>query len=222
MAIKDWHEDERPREKLIKKGARNLTSAELLAIILGSGTKEISAVDLAKQILQSVSYDLSRLENMSVTRLQEFNGIGPAKAVLLNAAFELGRRRAMQQSNAIKKITRPQEAFELLKPYLENLNREEFWIIYLRKNKILGAERLMEGGLDFSQIDLRLFWKRVLEMNATEIIIAHNHPSGNLEPSQSDLELTRKIKSAGKNLSVNLLDHLIIANNEFISLNNFL
>jgi DNA repair protein RadC len=119
MAIKDWHKDERPREKLMSNGARSLTPAELIAIILGSGTKELSAVDLAKQILQSVDYDLSKLENVSLERLQEFNGIGPAKAVILNAAFELGRRRSMQRTEAIKKIHSPSDAYELLKPVIE-------------------------------------------------------------------------------------------------------
>jgi len=218
VSIKKWHEDDRPREKLMKRGARNLSPSELIAIILGSGTKNLSAVDLAKQILDSVNNDLSRLEHVSLNRLQEFNGIGPAKAVILNAAFELGRRRAMQQSGTVKTVKSARDAFELLLPHLQNLNHEEFWVIFLRKNKVLGAERVMQGGLDFSQIDLRLFWKRVLETNATEIIIAHNHPSGNKEPSRADIDITRKIKNAGESLSVRLLDHLIITDDAYLSI----
>ncbi len=222
MAIKDWHEDDRPREKLIRLGARNLSVAELIAILIGSGNREESALDLSKKLLQSVDYQLDRLENMSLENLQSFKGIGQAKSVVLNAAFELGRRRAEQKSREIKKIRSASEAYHLLKPVMDNLNHEEFWVIFLRKNKVLGMEKVMQGGLDFSQVDLRLFWKRVLDMNATEIIVAHNHPSGNLEPSRADIQLTKKLIHAGENLSVVVLDHLIISHENYQSVFKYL
>jgi len=222
MSIKHWHEEERPREKLMRHGARALSLAELLAILLGSGSKEISAVDLAKEILEYADYDLSRLENMSLERLQDFKGVGPAKAVVLSAAFELGRRRAEQQNKEIKQIKTAADVFRLMKPYLENLNHEEFWVIYLRKNNLLGMEKLMSGGWDFSMVDLRMLWKRVLEKGATAIILAHNHPSGDVQPSRADIDLTRKIKEAGELFSVRLLDHLIIAGNEYQSVMPYL
>ncbi len=222
MGIKDWHENERPREKLINIGPENLTDAELLAILIGSGTKELSAVDLAGRILKDHHHQYDLLEKKSVKDLMAYKGIGLARAVTLAAAFELGRRRALQQAREIRKIQSPEQAFELLFPVLRHLDHEEFWIIYLRKGKFINMERIAKGGLDFSSIDLRIFWKKVLDNNATEIIIAHNHPSGELQPSESDLQITRKIREGGKLLEITLLDHLIITTDNFLSIINMI
>ncbi|NPA43676.1 MAG: JAB domain-containing protein [Chlorobi bacterium] len=218
MSIKNWHEDERPREKLMKHGARALSVAELIAILLGSGTKEKSAVDVARELLQSVDYDLSRLEHMNPDRLRQFKGIGPARAVLLNAVFELGRRRAVQSASGIKKISSAADVDALLRPMLAHLPHEEFWVVFLRKNQLLGTERISTGGLDFSAVDMRLFWKRVLDRNATGIILVHNHPSGNTSPSRDDIALTRRIRDAARLLQVEFLDHIIITPHEYQSI----
>ncbi len=216
-SIKQWHEDDRPREKLMRLGARNLSDAELLAILLGSGTRELSAVDVAKQVLSSQDYRYDALERLTVKELMQFKGIGQAKAVTLVAAFELGRRRAKQQAEEIKKIKDSQDVYNLLAPVMAHLDHEEFWVIYLRKGKYLDMEKIAEGGLDFSAVDLRILWKKVLDRNATEIIIAHNHPSGDLRVSDSDRKITEKILEAGKLLQIHLLDHLIITGSGFVS-----
>jgi len=218
MAIKDWHESERPREKALRSGVRELSLAELLAILLGSGSQDESAVELAAKILRRVDFDLSRLEKMSLEELQSFKGIGPAKAVTLATAFEFGRRRAAVSGESRPKITSPDEAYRLFRPHLENLDHEEFWIMMLRKGRVIGLEKISEGGLDFSQIDMRLLWQKILNNKATEIIIAHNHPSGNPEPSPADLKITEKIKETGELMNIRLLDHLIITAGNYRSI----
>ncbi len=219
MAIKDWHENERPREKLLQSGPSALSLPELLAILLGSGSADQSAVDLASQILHHIDFDLTRLEKLDPQRLKTFKGVGDAKAAVLAAAFELSRRRAMQQTrHEIVTVKSSNDAFQILKPYFDGLDHEEFYVLLLRKGRKLDIKQIGKGGMDFSLVDLRIFWRNVLNSGATEIIIAHNHPSGNTEPSQADLDLTRKILEAGKLMQVRLLDHLIIAQNGFVSI----
>ncbi len=219
MGIKDWKKHERPREKLLKHGASSLSLPELLAILLRSGTADHSAVDLAGKILQHIHFDLSRLEKLNPEKLKSFKGIGDAKAAVLTAAFELSRRRALQQNHeTVIKINSANDAYNILKPYFDGLDREEFRVLLLRKGKKIDVIQAGIGGLDFSLVDLRIFWRNVLNSGATEIIVAHNHPSGNLHPSRTDIDLTRKIYNAGKLLQIRLIDHLIITSAGFLSI----
>ncbi len=218
LPITSWSHDDRPREKLLEKGNTALSDAELIAILIGSGSREESAVGLAKRILQHNKNNLNQLARLSINELKQFKGIGEAKAVSIVASLELGRRRRLETALEIPKITTSSDAFELVQPILGDLNHEEFWVIYLNNaNKVLGKKQLGKGGFTGTVVDIRVLYKNALEISATSIILSHNHPSGKLKPSQSDLDLTLKIKEAGRVLDIQVLDHLIVAGNLYLS-----
>jgi DNA repair protein RadC len=217
-SIKSWAEDDRPREKLMNKGHSALSDAELLAILLGSGSRNESAVDLAKRILAKAENNLSQLGKMTLADLKAFKGVGEAKAITIMAAMELGRRRKQADRLEREKISGSKDVFEIMEPQLADLPHEEFWIILLnRSNKIIRKECISRGGITGTVADLRLIFKPAIESLATGIIVCHNHPSGNLKPSDADVSLTRKIRDAGALLDIHLLDHLIIVEKAYYS-----
>ena len=218
LPITSWSLDDRPREKLLEKGNKALSDAELIAILIGSGSRNESAVDLAKRILASTNANLNQLARLSLNDLQEFKGIGEAKAVSIVAALELGRRRRLETALEKPKITSSKNAFELMQPYIGDLNHEEFWVIYLNNsNKVLARQQLSKGGFTGTLVDTRLVLKKALEVSATGLILCHNHPSGKLTPSQSDKNLTKKIIEAGSVMDIKVLDHLIVTEKSYFS-----
>ena len=218
MSIKLLAEDDRPREKFLLKGKNSLSDAELLAIIMGSGNREDSAVQLARKILDSVGNNWHNLSLLQISDLMKFKGVGEAKAISIATALEIGRRRAAQEVPEKIQITNSQETYKVLAPFLADLQTEEFWVVFLNQNnRIIGKSRLSSGGINQSVVDIRILFKNALEHFATGIIVAHNHPSGNLKPSQEDLKITKQIAEAGKILNIQLLDHLILAQNSYLS-----
>lgn len=218
FSIKDWSEDDRPREKLVYKGRSTLSDAELVAILIGSGNREESAVGLSKRILASSSNSLSELGRLSVKELMKFKGIGEAKAVSIVAALELGRRRNGSDTLSRKRITSSASVFELLQPIIGDLPHEEFWVVYLNNsNSVLDKQQLSKGGITGTLVDVRLVLKTALQLNAVGIVLAHNHPSGTLRPSQSDKQLTQKLKIAAASLDVKVLDHIIVTEKAYFS-----
>ena len=218
MSIKSLAEDDRPREKFLLKGKSSLSDSELLAIIMGSGNRRESAVELARKILNSVENNWNHLSKLSLKDLMKFNGIGEAKAISIAAALEIGHRRAAQEIPEKVKIESAEDAFKVLSPYLSDLQTEEFWAIFLNQNnQIIYKTCLTKGGISESVVDVRILFKIALEHFATGILVAHNHPSGNLKPSSSDIKVTQKIKEAGEILSITLFDHLIITPTRFLS-----
>ena len=216
--ISMWQEEDRPREKLILKGKSALLNHELLAILIGSGTPKVSAVDLCAQILEYVNNDLTQLGKLSVLDLQKFKGIGEAKAIGIVASMELGRRRQAENIGQVTTIKSSKDIYSVLLTDLSDLINEEFWIIYLNhRNKIIGKEKISSGGLTATIVDIRMLFKSAIERLATSIILAHNHPSGTLKPSQADLKLTNKIKEAGIILDIQVLDHLIVSDTGYYS-----
>ncbi len=218
MAIKDWSEDDKPREKLIQKGKNALSNSELLAILISTGSREKTAIDLAKEILLICDNDLNLLSRMGIKELTQVKGIGEAKAITIMAAIELSGRRAMNEARLVKKIKTPKDAFESMKHFLMDLNYEEFWILMLkRNNEIIGQFKVSEGGLHGTVVDPKKIFKKVLEEQASSIILFHNHPSGNLEPSLQDIDLTKKLKIAANALEISIFDHIIVAKDKFYS-----
>jgi len=218
LSIRNWAEEDRPREKLLLKGKSALSEAELIAILLGSGTRSISAVELAKQLLAAVDNDLNKLAMLSVKELIKFNGIGEAKAINIISALEIGRRRKDTVYQEQAKIQSSKQIYELMKAELLDLDHEEFWVVFLnRTNKVVKKEQCSSGGISGTVVDSRLIYKRAIEERACSIILVHNHPSGNLKPSQADIDLTRKMKDSGKILDIPVLDHIIFANNGYFS-----
>lgn len=218
MSIKFLSEDDRPREKFLLKGKSALSDSELLAIILGSGNTEESAVELSRRILASVDNNWQKLSLLSVKDLMKFKGIGEAKAISVAAALEIGRRKASQEIPEKVKITSSEQAYKILLPHLSDLQTEEFWIIFLdQKNQILKISQISKGGISATIVDIRVVFKIALDNFATGIIVAHNHPTGNLKPSQEDISITKTIKSAGEIFNIKLLDHIIIGENSFFS-----
>lgn len=217
-SIRNWAEDDRPREKLLLKGQQALSDSELLAIILGSGSRDESAVDLAKRIMRSANHNWNNLAQLSVKDLCQFKGVGDAKAISIITALEIGRRRAAQAVHEKPKITSSQEAFMLLQTYISDSLTEEFWVLYLNQgNFVVRKEQISKGGISQTSVDLRVIFKIALQEMATSIILAHNHPSGNLNPSKADINLTEKIITAGKNLDIQVLDHLIVTQKSYFS-----
>lgn len=218
LSIKSWAEADRPREKLLQKGKVALSDAELVAILLGSGSRNESAVNLSKRILQSVQNNIHSLAKLSVEDLCEFNGIGEAKAINVIAALELGRRRKEGEQLTLDKITCSKDVFDLMWPLIGDLPHEEFWVLYLNNsNKVLHKQQLSKGGITGTMVDVRLVFKKGLALFATSVILCHNHPSGKLIPSMSDKQLTQKLKKAGTTLDIAVLDHLIITENAYFS-----
>jgi DNA repair protein RadC len=218
QTIKAWAEDDRPREKLLLKGRQALSNAELVAILLGSGTREESAVDLGKRILKMVDNDLATLGRLGVSDLKKIKGIGDAKAISLISALELGVRRRGADVRQIPKITSSASAYEVLASKMADLTIEQFWIIYLdRANAIQQVECVSSGGISGTVVDPRMIFKRALELQSSAIIAGHNHPSGTPRPSDADNRLTQKIKAAGEILDIQLLDHLIVLSSSYFS-----
>ena len=218
-SIKNWSEDERPREKLLQKGAMSLSDSELMGILIASGNRERSAIDLAKDVLALAGYNLRELGRLSVTELQKIKGIGEAKAITIAAAMELGRRRQMSEGLDRATITQSKEAIPIIMPLLQDLNYEVFCVLYLNHSgKLLRHELLSSGGLTATVADVRIILKNALLYNASRLIIAHNHPSGNRTPSQADIALTRQVKQAAALMDITLLDHIIIAGHSYVSL----
>jgi len=218
LSIKNWALEDRPREKMQYKGSKSLSSAELLAIIIGSGNRNQSAVEVAKMLLADSQGDLNELAKKSIRDLMKTPGIGSAKAISIIAALELGSRQQSFPSKQKLKITSSMDAYERLQAYVENLNHEEFWVVYLnRGNKILEVKNVSSGGITGTVFDMRLVFKDAILLESTNIILCHNHPSGNLTPSESDKDLTYKTREAGKLMSIEVLDHLIIADKGYYS-----
>ncbi len=218
MSLKFLAEDDRPREKFLLKGKDALSDAELLAIIMGSGSRDESAVELGQKILATVSNNWHQLSLLSIADLMKFRGVGEAKAISIASALEIGRRRAAQEVPEKIQIAQSADIFKVLQPFLGDLQTEEFWAIFLNQsNKILTKAKLSSGGISQSVVDIRVLFKMALENFATAIIVAHNHPSGNLKPSQEDLKITKQIAEAGALLKIQLLDHLIISQNSYLS-----
>jgi len=218
FSIKSWAEDDRPREKLLAKGKSALSDAELIAILIGSGTPKITAVDLSKQILSAVNNNLNELARLSVNDLTQFKGIGEAKAISIITALELGNRRREAEIWDRKKITSSRDAFELVQPTLGDLGHEEFHVIYLsNSNRILSRKAISSGGITGTVADVRIIMKQAIDQQATAIILCHNHPSGTIKPSQADILLTKKVKQAGEILDVKVLDHIIVTLKDYYS-----
>jgi len=218
IAIKYWNEDDRPREKLLFKGSEFLSNAELLAIIIGSGSRNDSAVQLSKRILNSVNNDLVRLSTLSIPQLMTFKGIGEAKAVSISAAMELVKRKMESTSGDVKRIMASKDVFDLMFPVLGDLPHEEFWVIFLNNaNRIIAKRQLSKGGITGALVDLRIILKQALELHAVHMIVVHNHPSGNNKPSEADKGITQKLMTAASNLDIKVLDHVIIAEKTYFS-----
>lgn len=218
FSIKNWNEDDRPREKMLLKGRIALSDAELIAILISSGSRNESAVSLSQRILASASNNLNDLGRLSISDLMKFKGIGEAKAIAIAAAMELGRRRRTAEALHLDKITSSNSVFEYMQPIIGELPHEEFWILYLNNsNKIIQSAQLSKGGITGTVVDSRLAFKQALQLGAVGIILAHNHPSGTLKPSQADIQLTKKLKVAGESLDIKVLDHLIITEKAYFS-----
>lgn len=218
FSIKYWAEDDKPREKLMLKGKIALSDAELIAILIGSGSRNESAVELSKRILKSVDNNLNALGKLSVKQLMTFKGIGEAKAVTIAAAAELGRRRREEDTVDLKKVTSSKAVYEIMQPLIGELPHEEFWVLYLNNsNKVIYKSQLSKGGITGTIVDVRLAFKLALEHNATGMILVHNHPSGALQASEPDRQITKQMQQAGQSLSVNILDHVIVTEKAYLS-----
>ena len=218
LTIKAWAEDDRPREKLVTKGRQSLSDAELLAILLSSGNREETALQLAQRILNTNNNSINQLAKLQLNDLKKFKGVGEAKAVTILAALEIGRRRTDKTDDEKIKISSSKHAYTVIKQKLEDLPHEEFWVIYLsRNNSVIKTECISRGGVSGTVVDARLVLKPAIECLASAIILAHNHPSGNLNPSQQDISLTKKIKEVTSFLDIIIQDHLIIGNQAYFS-----
>ena len=221
FGIKSWAEDDRPREKLLEKGRQVLSDAELIAILIGSGSKNETAVELSKRILQSVDNNLNLLSKLSVNDLIKFKGIGEAKAISIVAALELGRRRKDAEIIVREKFTSSKSVYNLMKPTMLDLPHEEFWLLMLNKaNSLIKKEMISRGGVSGTVVDSKIIFKSAIENYASAIIVCHNHPSGNLKPSDADITITKSLKDAGKLMEIPLLDHIIVTENGYYSFND--
>lgn len=218
LSIKNWAEDDRPREKLIHKGRLALSDAELIGILIGSGTKEFSAIDLAKEILKRANNDLNELAKMGISDFKKVKGIGEARAINIITAMELGRRRKETQSAKTPVISSSKDAYEVLYPYLADRQSETFYAAYLNQaNKVLSVKQIGEGGISFTPVDIRMIFIKALEMGAVRFVVGHNHPSGTLKPSEADRTLTQKVAKSGEILDIKVLDHIIIGDKGYYS-----
>ena len=218
LTIREWAEDDRPREKLLNKGASALSDAELLAILVSSGNKEESAVELCKRILSDNHNNLNELARLSISDLEKYKGIGEAKAISIVAALEIGKRRKTSDALDRKKITQSSDLFELFEPILLDLNHEEFWVAFMNgANKVLDTKRLTQGGMRQTVVDVPMLLRMGLERSSHAIAVAHNHPSGENYPSKEDLSITQKIKTSCEAVVIRLLDHIIIAGGKYYS-----
>ncbi len=217
-SIKFWALEDRPREKLLKKGIASLSDAELIAILIGSGIKNESAVEISKKILNGSANNLNELAKLTVNDLKKIKGIGEARAITIVAALELGRRRKMEEVIQKKKIGGSRDVFDLFQPLLGDLPHEEFWVLYLnRSNLILDKVKISQGGIAGTVTDIRLIMKQAVDRLAVSIILCHNHPSGNLKPSEADTRITKKLKESGDILDISVLDHVIVSDSSYFS-----
>jgi len=218
LKITDWAVEDRPREKMIQYGTSTMSDAELLGILISSGTKEKSAVDLGRELLSMANNNLTTLGKLTITDLTKIHGIGNARAVTIAAALELGRRRKLAEIPDVIQIKCSKDVADIFQPILSDLLHEEFWILFLnRSNRVINRMKLSQGGISGTVTDVRLAMKKAIECLASGIIVCHNHPSGNLNPSESDSKITQKIKEAGNLLDIQLLDHLIISDKDYYS-----
>lgn len=218
LKIKDWAEEDRPREKLLSKGIMSLSDAELIAIIIGSGNLDESAVELSRRILQAAQNNLSILGKFSVEDLKKFKGIGEAKAIGIVAALELGRRRKKEDAPDHLQIQSSNDVFEIFQPMLADLPHEEFWVLLMnRSNRVIDKLRVSQGGVSGTVTDIRLILKPAIEKLASSIVLCHNHPSGNHKPSENDIAITQKAKDAAKFMDIAVLDHIIICEKKYFS-----
>jgi len=217
-SIKEWSVNDRPREKFISKGKEALSDSELLAILIRSGTRDRSALAVSQEILQLSENNLSALAKMHLQDLMKVKGIGSTKAVTIMTALELGRRRRLSEAVNRVKISTSNDAYDLIAPLLEDLTTEQFWVIYLNNaNKVLCKEQISAGGMTATIVDIRLILKRALELNSTALVLCHNHPSGTLEPSKADVDVTNKMKKAASYMDIQVLDHLIVSDIAYFS-----
>lgn len=217
-SIKAWAEDDRPREKMILKGKANLTDAELLAIIIGSGTKQLSAVELSRNLLGRAQNDLNRFSKLGLKELCSEKGVGTAKAVSILAAIELGRRRIDTDKSKANKVTCSRDVYQLMRSHLLDLQHEEFWVILLnRANEVMGVKKISSGGMSGTVADGKMIFRTAIEDGAHGMILIHNHPSGQLKPSENDLQLTRKMLEFGRYIDLPILDHVIFCDHGFYS-----
>jgi DNA repair protein RadC len=216
--INQWAEDDRPREKFLLKGKAALSDSELLAILIGSGTRNESAVQLCQRILAAANNNLNQLGKLSIKQLMEFKGIGEAKAISIAAALEIGRRRRSEDAVEFDKITSSKAVFNIMQPIIGELLHEEFWVLFLNNsNKVIHKAQLSKGGITGAIVDTRIIFKTALEYNAISLILTHNHPSGKLLASDSDKDITRKLQLAGKQMEIMILDHVIITESSYYS-----
>jgi DNA repair protein RadC len=218
MKITDWAVEDRPRGRLWNKGPSSLSDAELLAILIGSGTRNHSALDLARELLAMAGNSLGDLGRLSAGEIRRIKGVGEAKAVTIAAALELGRRRKMTETGENPQIRSSADVFNIMSPVMEDLPHEEFWILFLnRANRVTGRMKISQGGVSGTVTDVRIVMKKAIESLASGLVICHNHPSGNNSPSDSDIRITQKIREAGALMDIQLLDHLIIAGKDYYS-----
>ena len=218
LNIKAWAEEDRPREKLLSKGRSALSDAELIAILIGSGNRNETAVELSKKILKSIDNDLNKLGKLSVKELMQFNGIGEAKAISIVAALELGRRRKNTDNQLKKTIKSSKDVFEEVIGVMSDLPHEEFWVLFLdRRNAVIKKSNISKGGVSGTVADAKIIFKEAIQLLASAVILCHNHPSGNLKPSDADIQLTKKMKEIGYLVDVPVLDHLIITDKSYFS-----
>jgi len=222
MTIRDWAEDDRPREKMLLKGAQSLSDAELLAILIASGNRNETAVELSRRILRECSDNLNELARLSIADLcKRFKGIGQAKAITIMASMELGKRRKIADTLERKQIKSSLHLYELFEPHLSDLPHEEFWLgMFSTGNKLIDLKKLTQGGARQTVVDLPMLLKMSIENSASTIAVAHNHPSGENQPSYEDDEITKRIKSGCEAIGISFLDHIIIARSNYYSFND--
>ncbi|HRW63939.1 MAG TPA: DNA repair protein RadC [Bacteroidales bacterium] len=218
LTIKDWAVEDRPREKLLKKGVQSLSDAEIIALLIGSGTRNESAVDLSKKVLKYADNNLNELGKLGIAELTKLKGIGEAKAITILAALELGRRRKISEIIEKQKITQSKDIFELFQPILGDLPHEEFWVLFLnRSNRIIERTKISQGGVAGTVIDIKIILKQAIEKLASSLILCHNHPSGNKMPSNADDSITEKLKKGAELIDLKVLDHIIVADVDYYS-----
>lgn len=218
LTIKAWKEEDRPREKMLTRGRQYLSDAELIAILLSSGNREETAVGLAQRILEHFEHNLNTLGKSTLKQLMQFKGIGEAKAISIMAAMELSRRRQLTSIKERPQVRTSRDAYQAIAPLLADLPQEQFWILLLnRANRIIGRQMISAGGISGTVVDAKVIFKKALEVSASSIVLCHNHPSGNAVPSQADIDITRKLKTAGTTLDITVLDHLIVCDQAYYS-----
>ncbi|MFO7923539.1 MAG: DNA repair protein RadC [Bacteroidales bacterium] len=218
LSIKNWAEDDRPREKLLGSGSLSLSDAELIAILIGSGNRDETAVELARRVLGSCENSLNLLGKQTVMELMQFRGIGRAKAVAIAAALELGRRRREEAVSEKPSVQSSRDAYTIMQPIVGDLLHEEFWILMLnRSNRLIETLRTSQGGISGTVTDIRMILKNAILHSASSLVLCHNHPSGNLKPSRADMDITRKMKDAAGFMDIKVLDHIIMADRHYFS-----